>query len=173
MSPKVEPLRFVVHKHDARRLHYDFRLELDGVLKSWAIPRGPSLEPSDKRLAMMVDDHSLDYRNFEGVIPKGEYGAGPVMIWDEGVFVALYEHDREGSEKAFREGLEKGQFTFIVAGEKLKGEFALVRFPRGGEKAWLLVKKRDQYASAEDVTEQDRSARSGRTMEEIRADSPG
>jgi bifunctional non-homologous end joining protein LigD len=167
VSNRVDPLRFVVHKHDARRLHYDFRLELDGVLKSWAIPRGPSLEPSDKRLAMMVDDHPFDYRDFEGMIAKGEYGAGPVMIWDEGAFVALNHTDREGSEDAFREGLERGQFTFIVAGEKLKGEFALIRFPRGGEKAWLLVKKRDRWATGEDVTALDRSVRSGRTIEEI------
>ena len=167
-SPARELLRFVVHKHQASQLHYDLRLELDGVLKSWAIPKGPSLEPADKRLAMMVDDHPLDYREFEGAIPGGSYGAGAVMIWDEGVFVELHETDREGSEEAFRRGLERGQFTFIVAGEKLKGEFALVRFARAGEKTWLLVKKRDQFASTDDVTELDRSVRSGRSMEEIR-----
>jgi bifunctional non-homologous end joining protein LigD len=165
-----ELLRFVVHKHAARQLHYDFRLELDGVLKSWAIPKGPSLDPAEKRLAMMVDDHPLDYGDFEGAIPAGEYGAGAVMIWDEGVFVALYHDDREGSEQAFRAGLEKGQFTFIVAGQKLKGEFALIRFARAGEKAWLLVKKRDHYASTNDVTASDRSVRSGRSIEEIRGD---
>ena len=163
-----EPLRFVVQKHQATRLHYDFRLELDGVLKSWAIPKGPSLDPADKRLAMMVDDHPFDYRNFEGVLPEG-YGAGAVMIWDEGAFVALNQTDREGSEEAFRAGLERGQFTFIVAGQKLKGEFALIRFARAGEKTWLLVKKRDSFASTEDVTAQDLSARSGRSMEEIQA----
>ena len=165
-----EPLRFVVQKHQASHLHYDLRLELDGVLKSWAIPKGPSLDPADKRLAMMVDDHPLDYRNFEGVLLEG-YGAGAVMIWDEGVFVALNQTDREGSERAFRAGLERGQFTFIVAGTKLKGEFALIRFARAGEKTWLLVKKRDSFASTDDVTEQDLSARSGRSMEEIQADS--
>jgi bifunctional non-homologous end joining protein LigD len=169
-APAFELLRFVVHKHQASQLHYDLRLELDGVLKSWAIPKGPSLEPSDKRLAMMVDDHPLDYRNFEGVIPDGGYGAGAVMIWDEGVFVALHETDREGSEEAFRRGLERGQFTFIAAGEKLKGEFALIRFARAGDKTWLLVKKRDQYASTEDVTENDRSVRSGRSMDEIESE---
>ena len=163
-------LRFVVHKHDATQLHYDLRLELDGVLKCWAIPKGPSLEPGDKRLAMMVDDHPLGYGDFEGAIPKGEYGAGAVMIWDEGVFVALNHDDREGSERAFREGLERGQFTFIVAGEKLKGEFALIRFARAGERAWLLVKKRDRYASTEDVTALDRSVRTGRSLEEIRGE---
>src|ERR1035437_808555 len=132
-----EPLRFVVQKHRASRLHYDFRLELDGVLKSWAIPKGPSLDPGDKRLAMMVDDHPLDYRNFEGVLPEG-YGAGTVMIWNEGTFVALNQPGRAESEEAFRAGLERGQFTFILAGRKLKGEFALVRFRRAGEKTWLL-----------------------------------
>ena len=161
-----EPLRFVVQKHQASHLHYDLRLELDGVLKGWAIPKGPSLDPGDKRLAMMVDDHPLDYRNFEGVLPEG-YGAGTVMIWDEGAFVALNQTEREGSQEAFRAGLERGQFTFIVAGEKLKGEFALVRFKRAGEKTWLLVKKRDSFASTDDVTEHDRSVRSGKTMEEI------
>ncbi|MGC9974904.1 MAG: DNA polymerase ligase N-terminal domain-containing protein [Gaiellaceae bacterium] len=166
--PAREPLRFVVHKHQASQLHYDLRLELDGLLKSWAVPKGPSLEPGDKRLAMMVDDHPLDYRHFEGVIPDGDYGAGTVMIWDEGTFLALDESDREGSEQAFRRGLERGQFTFIVSGEKLKGEFALVRFARAGEKTWLLIKKRDQFASSEDVTGLDRSVRSGRSMEEIR-----
>lgn len=166
-----EPLRFVVQKHQASQLHYDFRLELDGVLKSWAIPKGPSLDPADKRLAMMVDDHPLGYENFEGVLPEG-YGAGAVMIWDEGAFVALHQTDREGSQEAFRAGLERGQFTFIVAGEKLKGEFALVRFKRAGEKTWLLVKKRDSFASTDDVTEQDRSVRSGRSMEEIRSEAP-
>jgi bifunctional non-homologous end joining protein LigD len=162
-----EPLRFVVQKHQASQLHYDLRLELDGVLKSWAIPKGPSLDPGDKRLAMMVDDHPLDYRNFEGVLPEG-YGAGTVMIWDEGVFVALHQTDRERSEEVFRRGLERGQFTLIVTGEKLEGEFALIRFARAGDKIWLLVKKRDSFASSEDVTEKDRSVRSGRSLEEIR-----
>ena len=169
--PARESLRFVVHKHQASQLHYDLRLELDGVLKSWAIPKGPSLEPADKRLAMMVDDHPLGYADFEGVIPEGDYGGGTVMIWDEGTFLALDESDREGSEQAFRRGLERGQFTFIVSGEKLKGEFALVRFARAGEKTWLLLKKRDEFASAEDVSGLDRSVRSGRSMEEIRGDS--
>ena len=173
-APALELLRFVVHKHQASQLHYDLRLELDGVLKSWAIPKGASLEPSDKRLAMMVDDHPLDYRNFEGVIPDGDYGAGTVMIWDEGAFVALHQTDREGSEEAFRRGLARGQFTFILFGQKLKGEFALVRFARAGDKTWLLVKKRDQFASSEDVTRKDRSVRSVRSMEEIRdAAAPG
>lgn len=167
-APARELLRFVVHKHQATQLHYDLRLELDGALKSWAIPKGPSLEPSDKRLAMMVDDHPLDYRNFEGVIPDSGYGAGAVMIWDEGTFVALHQTDREGSEEAFRRGLARGQFTFILFGQKLKGEFTLVRFARAGDKIWLLVKKRDQFASNEDVTENDRSVRSGRSLEEIR-----
>jgi bifunctional non-homologous end joining protein LigD len=166
-----EPMRFVVQKHQASQLHYDFRLELDGVLKSWAIPKGPSLDPGDKRLAMMVDDHPLDYRNFEGVLPEG-YGAGTVMIWDEGTFVALNQTDREASQEAFRAGLERGQFSFILAGRKLRGEFALVRFKRAGEKTWLLLKKRDNFASTGDVTGHDRSVRSDRSMEEIRGEAP-
>ncbi|HEY5160381.1 MAG TPA: DNA polymerase ligase N-terminal domain-containing protein [Gaiellaceae bacterium] len=166
-----EPLRFVVQKHQSSHLHYDFRLQLDGVLKSWAIPKGPSLDPTDKRLAMMVDDHQFDYRNFEGAIAVGEYGGGTVMIWDEGTFVALNQTDREESEEAFREGLKRGQFAFVLAGQKLKGEFALIRFARAGETTWLLVKKSDSFASTEDVTEQDHSVRSGRSMEEIRSDS--
>ncbi len=165
-----EPLRFVIQKHQASRLHYDFRLELDGVLKSWAIPKGPSLDPGDKRLAMMVDDHPFDYREFEGVLPEG-YGSGTVMIWDEGVFVALNQTEREECQAAFRAGLERGQFAFTLDGQKLKGEFALIRFARAGDKTWLLVKKRDSFASTDDVTEKDRSVRSGRSMEEIRAGS--
>lgn len=170
-APLPESLRLVVHKHQASQLHYDLRLELDGVLKSWAIPKGPSLDPGDKRLAMMVDDHPLDYRNFEGVLPEG-YGAGTVMIWDEGTFVALNQTDREASQEAFRAGLERGQFSFILAGRKLRGEFALVRFKRAGEKTWLLLKKRDNFASTGEVTGHDRSVRSGRSMEEIRGEAP-
>ncbi len=169
-TPARELLRFVVHKHQASQLHYDLRLELDGVLKSWAIPKGPSLDPSDKRLAMMVDDHPLGYRDFEGVIPDGGYGAGTVMIWDEGAFVTPHKPDREGSEEAFRRGLARGQLTFILFGQKLKGEFTLVRFARAGDKIWLLVKKSDQFASTKDVTKKDRSVRTGRSMEEIRVE---
>jgi bifunctional non-homologous end joining protein LigD len=161
------PLRFVVQKHQASRLHYDFRLELDGVLKSWAIPKGPSLNPEDKRLAMMVEDHPLEYRTFEGIIPAGNYGAGTVMVWDQGTYCSRQTPDRKESDRLLREGLAKGHLTFVLNGEKLKGEFALLRLKRGEENAWILVKKRDQFASSAAVIEQDRSVVSGRTLEEI------
>ncbi len=161
-------LRFVVQKHQASRLHYDFRLEAGGVLKSWAVPKGPSLNPADKHLAMMVEDHPLDYKDFEGVIPKGNYGAGTVMIWDEGTFEALEAKSRPESERAILNGIKKGHITFILNGQKLKNEFALVKIKNAKEEnAWLLVKKDDQSASRSDITKKDRSARTGRTMEEI------
>ena len=136
------PLRFVVHKHAARRLHYDLRLEMEGVLKSWAVPRGPSLDPTEKRLAVMVEDHPLDYRNFEGVIPEGNYGAGGVIIWDRGYYRHPSTTDAKESAKRLREGLRKGNVKFILDGDKLRGEFALVK-TRKDEKSWLLIKKRD------------------------------
>lgn len=161
------PLRFVVQKHQASRLHYDFRLELDGTLKSWAVPKGPSLNPADKRLAMMVEDHPLDYRTFEGNIPKGNYGAGSVMVWDQGTYTSRATAERKESERLLRKGLREGQLTFVLSGEKLKGEFSLVRLKRGEGNAWLLIKKRDQWASDDDVTAEDRSVVSGRNLEEI------
>src|SRR3954452_285934 len=130
---------FVVQKHHASRLHYDFRLELDGTLKSWAVPKGPSVNPEDKRLAMMVEDHPLEYRNFEGIIPKGNYGAGTVMVWDEGTYHARATTDREESQKLLREGLRKGRLTFVLNGKKLKGEFALIRLRKAEENSWLLL----------------------------------
>lgn len=146
-NEKKGALKFVIQRHDASRLHYDFRLEMDGVLKSWAIPKGPSLNPEDKRLAMMVEDHPFSYRTFEGVIPEGNYGAGIVEIWDEGTYHALDTDDRKKSEKSLLEQLEKGSLKFVLHGEKLKGEFALVQMHRpDAENAWLLIKHRDQYA---------------------------
>ena len=139
-------LRFVIHKHAASHLHYDLRLELDGVLKSWAVPKGPSLDPSIKRLAMLVEDHPYDYREFEGIIPKGNYGAGEVIIWDAGTYHALAARDREQSEKILREGFGKGDLKFVLEGQKLKGEFALVRMKSEKDNTWLLLKKRDDYA---------------------------
>ena len=156
-----------MQKHDASRLHYDFRLELDGVMKSWAVPKGPSLDPSDKRLAVMVEDHPLDYRTFEGTIPAGNYGAGTVMVWDEGFYTAVPSNDRGGSEKAMREGLAKGHLKIILEGTKLKGEFSLVRLNRGKEQDWLLIKGRDEWASESDVSAQDRSIVTGRDLDEI------
>ena len=163
-------LRFVVQKHDATRLHYDFRLELDGVMKSWAVPKGPSLNPRDKRLAMMVEDHPLDYRTFEGVIPPGNYGAGTVMVWDEGTYKPAHATVGENAPSVLREGLKRGRLSVILEGQKLKGEFSLLKLNRGKENAWLLIKKADEWASDADVTEENQSAASGRTLEEIAQD---
>ena len=167
-----EALRFVVHKHAASHLHYDFRLELDGVLKSWAIPKGPSLDPAIKRLAMMVEDHPYEYRNFEGVIPKGNYGAGEVMIWDEGTYRASKTDDAHAGEELLREGLRKGDLKFVLDGHKLQGEFALVRIKSDKDNSWLLIKKQDQFASAEDVTRNDRSVISSATIEDLKERKP-
>jgi len=161
-------LRFVVQKHAASHLHYDFRLELDGVLKSWAIPKGPSLDPAIKRLAMMVEDHPYEYRDFEGIIPKGNYGAGAVMIWEEGTYHSPGVEDREQSEELLREGLRKGDLKFVLHGHKLNGEFALVRIKSAKDNAWLLLKKKDRFATSEEVTRQDRSVVSQSTIDEIR-----
>jgi len=134
-------MRFVVHEHHATRLHYDFRLEIAGVLKSWTIPKGPSMNPADKRLAVMVEDHPLEYGEFEGIIPQGQYGAGPVLIWDSGEFQS------EGDpESAMREG----RLSFILKGKKLKGSFALILMKgRGSGKDWLLIKGKDSFAKKE------------------------
>jgi bifunctional non-homologous end joining protein LigD len=160
-------LRFVVQKHAARNLHYDFRLELDGVLKSWAVPKGPSLDPKVKRLAMHVEDHPYDYRTFEGVIPKGEYGGGEVIVWDEGTYHAIGITDRKESEKILREGYNKGDFKFVLNGHKLKGEFVLVKMKGRGENQWLLIKHKDDFSSAKDILKEDRSVLSDRTVEDI------
>lgn len=156
------PLRFVVQKHEASHLHYDFRLELNGVLKSWAVPKGPSLNPEDKRLAMMVEDHPLEYRDFEGTIPEGNYGAGTVMVWDEGTW----------EEEPVSPGLAKGELKFTLYGHKLAGSWVLVKTHGHEENSWLLIKHKDAHASEADVTHQDRSVLSGRTMGEI-AEDPG
>lgn len=160
-------LRFVVQEHDASRLHYDFRLELDGVLKSWAIPKGPSLNPHDHHLAVQTEDHPYDYRNFEGVIPEGNYGAGNVIVWDEGWYEAR-KGDSEDSEKTLRKELKKGHVTFILHGEKLKGEFALIKMQNSDDnKAWLLVKKDDEYATNSDVTRQSESVKTHLQVDDI------
>lgn len=129
---------FVVQLHHASHLHFDFRLEMNGVLKSWAVPKGPSMNHKDKRLAVMVEDHPLDYANFEGTIPEGEYGAGTVRIWDKGIW-----HPSDGSENPIR-ALESGTMKFILEGEKLKGVFVLVRMKKV-KNGWLLIKERDEY----------------------------
>jgi bifunctional non-homologous end joining protein LigD len=162
-------LKFVVQKHDATNLHYDFRLEMEGVLKSWAVPKGPSMNPGDKRLAMMVEDHPYDYRSFEGIIPEGNYGAGTVMVWDEGSYEAM-EHESETvkmQEKTLLEELRKGDLKFVLHGEKLKGAFALVKMKGRDENAWLLIKKNDQDAVRTDITKKDRSVKTSRTLDQI------
>ncbi|ATL46463.1 3'-phosphoesterase [Chitinophaga caeni] len=140
---KDAKLSFVVQRHDATQLHFDFRLEMDGVLKSWAVPKGPSLNPADKRLAMEVEDHPYDYKDFEGVIPEGNYGAGTVYIWDKGTYEML-----DDSADPLKEW-KSGSIKVILHGKKLKGEFALVRMKSAGEKAWLLIKHNDRYATEE------------------------
>jgi bifunctional non-homologous end joining protein LigD len=138
-------LAFVIQRHKASHLHYDFRLELDGVLKSWAVPKGPSLNPQDKRLAMMVEDHPYDYKDFAGVIPSG-YGAGIVEIWDEGTYSDLDNSDIKTAQKNLRAGLHSGNLKIRMFGKKLKGEFALVKLKGRDEKSWLLLKHNDEYA---------------------------
>jgi len=155
----------VIQKHRASQLHYDLRLEVNGVLKSWAVPKGPSLNPKDKRLAMAVEDHPLDYAGFEGVIPEGEYGGGTVMLWDQGTYIP----DDDTGDVA--KGVEKGELKFSLNGKKLKGSWVLVR-TRGRQ--WLLIKHKDAYASDESVTEtQARSVLSDRTLAEIASDEGG
>lgn len=139
-------LEFVIQRHKASRLHYDLRLEMDGVLKSWAVPKGPSLNPKDKRLAMMVEDHPYDYKNFKGVIPAGNYGAGIVEIWDSGTYADINNSPKETAEKNLKAALKKGDLKFQLFGKKLKGEFVLVKLKGNDDNSWLLIKHRDKYA---------------------------
>ena len=163
------PLLFVVQQHRATRMHYDFRIECDGVLKSWAVPKGPSLDPADKRMAMPTEDHPYDYASFEGVIPPKQYGAGEVIVWDCGVYSPDEEgtwfHDREEAERQVREGLGKGKLSIQLRGEKLKGSFALVKT----KDAWLLIKHKDRFASTAQVVENERSVLSGATVAEMKS----
>ena len=159
-------LRFVVQKHAASHLHFDFRLELDGVMKSWAVPKGPSYDPSVRRLAMQVEDHPIEYNTFEGIIPKGQYGGGTVMLWDRGTFGP----ESGGGEDALRAGYDKGDLKFTLHGRRLRGSWVLVRMRREAERAqWLLIKHRDEFADPDyDVVgEVDTSVATGRTMEQI------
>lgn len=168
-KPNGKELHFVIQKHDASHLHYDFRLEMDGVLKSWAVPKGPSMDPDIKRLAMMVEDHPYDYRNFEGIIPKGQYGGGTVIVWDKGTYIPadLQDENHTKQEKNLLHQLYSGKLKFILNGEKLKGEFALVKAHGRGDNGWLLMKLEDQYASKKDITEKDKSVISGKTIEQM------
>src|SRR6202158_4828234 len=175
ISPPARPgrLRFVIQKHAARRLHFDLRLELDGVMKSWAVPKGPSVDPSVKRLAMQVEDHPIDYNTFEGTIPKGEYGGGTVMLWDGGTYSSDVATSPDEEEDAIREGLNRGDLKMTFHGERLRGSYALIRmkFARDGSSSkpqWLLIKHRDEFARDRDVVAENMtSVDTGRTMEEI------
>ncbi|MHB1279303.1 MAG: DNA polymerase ligase N-terminal domain-containing protein [Bacteroidia bacterium] len=142
-----EALTFVVHRHKATNLHYDFRLELNGVLKSWAIPKGPSMNPDDKRLAILVEDHPYSYGSFEGTIPEGNYGAGIVEIWDKGTYEHQTEKDKSKAEKLLEKELEAGKTDIMLKGQKLKGGFALVRMKSKSENTWLLIKHGDAFAT--------------------------
>jgi bifunctional non-homologous end joining protein LigD len=172
--------RFVVQMHRASRLHYDFRLELDGVLKSWAVPKGPSLDPADKRLSMEVEDHPVSYFDFEGIIPENNYGAGSVMVWDMGTWqplspVAVEGKYLPGSDQEARTMLSKGDLKFRLNGEKLKGDFALIKMRgrRAGSKGneWLLIKKHDEHEVEDyDIDQYDSSVLTQRSMDEIAGD---
>ncbi len=159
-----EAPRFVIHKHAATTLHYDFRLEVDGVLKSWAVPKGPSTDPREKRLAVEVEDHSLEYGDFEGVIGRTSYGAGAVIVWDAGSYRNLDE------ERSMAEQLDAGHVKFWLEGEKLTGGWTLQRTHGGAKPQWLLIKRRDEGADARrnPQTTQPESVKSGRTIEQVR-----
>jgi bifunctional non-homologous end joining protein LigD len=168
---KAKELQFVIQKHAASHLHYDFRLELDGVMKSWAVPKGPSLDPSVKRLAMEVEDHPISYNTFEGTIPAGEYGGGTVMLWDRGT----YEAEDGGGVESLRRGYDRGDLKITLEGKRLRGSWALVRMKRPGRPQWLLIKHRDEGAdpSRDIAAEHTTSVVSRRTMESIAAGKGG
>ncbi len=165
-TPPGKPI-YVIQKHAARALHYDFRLQVGGVLASWAVPKGPSTDPRDKRLAVPVEDHPLDYAFFEGVIPEGRYGAGVVLVWDAGSYRNLA--GETGREASMEESLAKGRVAVWIEGRKLRGGYALVRTGEGGEARWLLIKMDDEEADRRrnPVSTEPRSVLSGRTIEEI------
>ncbi|HYC33307.1 MAG TPA: DNA polymerase ligase N-terminal domain-containing protein [Gemmatimonadales bacterium] len=166
---RTKRLAFVIQKHAASHLHFDLRLELDGVMKSWAVPKGPSLDPSVKRLAMQVEDHPMEYNTFEGTIPAGEYGGGTVMVWDRGTYG--YGGDDPDPVEGLRKGYAKGDFKFVLSGKRLRGSWTLVRMRRGDPKKpqWLLIKHRDDYAEegSDVAADNPTSVATGRTMEEI------
>ncbi|MCC3217747.1 3'-phosphoesterase [Chryseobacterium sp. X308] len=155
-----DKLIFVIQRHAASRLHYDFRLEMEGVLKSWAVPKGPSLDPKDKRLAMMVEDHPYDYKDFEGNIPEGNYGAGQVEVWDSGTYEPLEENSKLSDEKELLKELHAGSLKFILHGKKLKGEFALVKMKNNDDNSWLLIKHKDEFAESPYDAEENTSPKS-------------
>lgn len=167
-------LVFVIQRHKASRLHYDFRLEMDGVLKSWAVPKGPSLNPKDKRLAMMVEDHPYDYKDFTGVIPEGNYGAGIVEIWDSGTYTSLENKgNAKEDEKLLKAGFESGDFKFVLHGKKVKGEFVLVRLKDPDSKSWLLIKHRDKFAVDEPYDSEDHTPANSPVNKWLAENKPG
>ncbi|HEY9776519.1 MAG TPA: non-homologous end-joining DNA ligase [Planktothrix sp.] len=172
-KPSKGPLTFVIQKHDARRLHYDFRLEIGGVLVSWAVPKGPSLDPADKRFAVQTEDHPMAYAGFEGVIPAGQYGAGEVIVWDKGTYTPDEDgvtswDNREEAEKRMKKMLEKGKLSIFLEGEKLRGSWALVHM-KGKEKDWLLIKHNDSFTDRKnDITQKESSVDSGRTLNDVK-----
>ncbi|MEO6838936.1 MAG: DNA polymerase ligase N-terminal domain-containing protein [Ginsengibacter sp.] len=160
IKKSVSKLIFVIQRHKASRLHYDFRLELDGVLKSWAVPKGPSMNPKDKRLAMMVEDHPYDYKDFAGVIPEGNYGAGIVEIWDSGTYADIENSSESVAEKNLRAGLKTGNLKFQLFGKKLKGEFVLVKLKSKEDNSWLLIKHHDKYAMDTEYNSEEQTPKS-------------
>lgn len=172
-----DKLVFVIHKHDTVRKHYDLRLEIGGVMPSWAIPKGPTLDNTQKRLAMQTTDHDTSYNSFEGMLPEGSYGAGAVIVWDEGTYTPEIEiskgvrekiEDRKEGEKVMQAGLEEGQLKFTLHGKKLKGSFALVKAGFAGKNSWLLIKHKDEYVKEKyDANDFPKSARSGKTTDEV------
>lgn len=162
---------FVIQKHDASRLHYDFRLEVDGVLKSWAVPKGVSTDPRERRLAVPTEDHPLEYGDFEGVIPKGEYGAGTVLVWDTGLYKNL-RGEKKGDGASMKKSLEDGKIEIWLEGKKIQGGYALIRT---GDDRWLLIKKKDEAADSRrnPTSTEPKSVLSGRTLEEIASEESG
>jgi bifunctional non-homologous end joining protein LigD len=163
-EPTVLPV-FVIQKHDARNLHYDLRLESEGVMKSWAVPKGPSMDPKVRRLAIPTEDHPMSYNDFEGVIPEGNYGAGAVIVWDKGTFQST-----KGEDASFAQNLDEGHATIQLDGEKLRGKFALIRTKRGGKRPqWLFFKMKDEHALAgsDILSEKPASVKTGRSLSEV------
>lgn len=180
-SPATQKFVYVIHFHKTVRPHYDLRLEINNTMPSWAIPKGPTLDPTVKRLAMETTEHDMDYRNFEGIIPEGSYGAGTVMIWDEGTYIAEREiakgvreeiTDPARAAESMKLGLRKGEIKFLLRGKKLKGSFALVKTRGFGPKnSWLLIKHKDKHCvTGYDANDFPKSARSKRTIDEIATD---
>lgn len=167
VARKTGKLTFVVQRHHASHLHYDFRLELHGTLKSWAVPKGPSLNPKDKRLAMMVEDHPLDYATFEGDIPEGNYGAGHVDVWDHGTYEPINEKGEVITDTEFGKHLKEGSIKFRMKGKLLKGDFALVHMKKD-EKTWLLIKHDDEFATHDDYNSEDFAKKSSLAYTEKR-----